>query len=834
MQGKGSMAPSSEDQKPSTKLGKLQQLLDELQQLAQAGETREAIHLSETALEVVSKNGEPQLWAWVQFQLGTSFGQAPGGDRSENLETAIEHYNQALLVYTIQDFPEQWAAIQNNLASAYANRIRGDRSENLERAIEYCFRALQLYTIQDSPEQWATAHNNLANAYANRIRGDRSENLERAIEYYNQALVVYTQTQSLESRAMIWSNLANVYANRTRGDHSENLERAIEHYQKALDVYTIQDFPEQWAATQNNLASAYAKRIRDDRSENLGRAIEHYQKALDVYTRRNFPQDCRNTAYALANLFYDENRFAEACKAYTIAHEASEVLRAEIQREEAKRKLAEENALLYARLVHCCLHEHDVDAAFEYAAAGKARALVDLLATGPFDPSDASTNYPRLTEDLRKAEELRKQISNLMTQLTNPGSRLTKSLEEMQAALRTLQDEHDALWEDMSYNYPWLTATQQVPMLSTGEARKLAAEQGATLVEFFEHADGWCAFIVSPGGVHYVALPRVDDELQERMLRWVVRIRSPAGRGRLSYGSLHRLHEALIAPLRDHLSSDTAIFLAPFSWLHLVPLGAALHPTTGHYAAEDFQLAFIPSISALRVVVERAHRRGELVEQPASVTLLVAAYPGAPGSNSYLPNVIPEAEAVASHFARVTSLIGEAATPEAVLEHAHRHDVVHLSCPSWFDSEVPEQSGLMLSGGWLTVQRIIADLRLERTRLLSMSASFGAEVAVRPVDEHVGLLQAMMIAGAQVVVASLWSVDDAASRAFFEAFYAQIEAGRSPAEALSQAARLVRSRPGWEHPYYWANFQVTGVAHEANVVGTKPQPDDVVTHTADS
>src|SRR5829696_2422646 len=160
MQGKGSMAPS-EDQKPSTKLGKLQQLLDEFQQLAQAGEMPEAIHLSETALELVSQNSEPQLWAWVQFQFGTSFGQAPGGDRSENLERAIEHYNRALLVYTIQDFPEQWAAIQNNLASAYANRIRGDRSENLERAIEYCFRALQLYTIQDSPEQWATAHNNL-------------------------------------------------------------------------------------------------------------------------------------------------------------------------------------------------------------------------------------------------------------------------------------------------------------------------------------------------------------------------------------------------------------------------------------------------------------------------------------------------------------------------------------------------------------------------------------------------------------------------------------------------------------------------------------------------
>jgi CHAT domain-containing protein len=56
-------------------------------------------------------------------------------------------------------------------------------------------------------------------------------------------------------------------------------------------------------------------------------------------------------------------------------------------------------------------------------------------------------------------------------------------------------------------------------------------------------------------------------------------------------------------------------------------------------------------------------------------------------------------------------------------------------------------------------------------------------------------------------------VDDAATRALFETFYTELVAGRSPASALQEAALSVRAQLGWEHPYYWAAFQVSGLAH---------------------
>ena len=52
--------------------------------------------------------------------------------------------SQALKVYTEKDFPADWAATQNNLANAYNDRIRGDRAENIEQAIEHYELALKV------------------------------------------------------------------------------------------------------------------------------------------------------------------------------------------------------------------------------------------------------------------------------------------------------------------------------------------------------------------------------------------------------------------------------------------------------------------------------------------------------------------------------------------------------------------------------------------------------------------------------------------------------------------------------------------------------------------
>ena len=110
----------------------------------------------------------------------------------------------------------------------------------------------------------------------------------------------------------------------------------------------------------------------------------------------------------------------------------------------------------------------------------------------------------------------------------------------------------------------------------------------------------------------------------------------------------------------------------------------------------------------------------------------------------------------------------------------------------------------MLAGGRLTLQQIIIEMLLDECHLVTLSAC-----------ESWVLTQAFMSAGAPTVISSQWRVNDSATRALFEAFYAHLTNGYSPARALREASRLIREQTGWEHPYFWAPFIVNGLAHQA-------------------
>jgi len=288
--------------------GDLLALLRELQVLKRLSDMPRRVELCQNAIRLVDRNNQPKLWSDLQNDLGNSLAQNPLGPRAENIDLAIDHYNQSLQVLTREAFPEHWAMTQNNLAAAYNNRIRGDRAENIDLAIDHFKQALQVLTCEAFPEQWAMTQNNLAVAYGKRIQGDRAENIDLAIDHFKQALQVYTHKAFPEDWAMTQNNLASAYSDRIRGERAENIDLAIDHYNQALQVYTREAFPEQWAMTRNNLASAYSNRKRGESAENIDLAIDHCNQALQVRTREAFPEQWAATQNNLAAAYSDRIR----------------------------------------------------------------------------------------------------------------------------------------------------------------------------------------------------------------------------------------------------------------------------------------------------------------------------------------------------------------------------------------------------------------------------------------------------------------------------------------------------------------------------------------------
>jgi len=699
----------------------------------------------------------------------------------------------------------------------------------MPRRVELCQTALALVKRDTQPKQWAELQNELGVSLWQNPLGDRTDNLEEAIKHYKQSQEVYTRQAAPFEWARGMNNLANAYLDRIKGGRADNIERGIDYFKQSLEVYTRQAFPFEWARSMSNLALAYNDRVRGERTENLEQAIDYIQQALEVRTRQSFPQDCRDTAYLLGRLLYDEGRFAKAREAFTIAHEAVEALRGEVAREGARRKLAEENADLYAHLVFCCLHEADtsdstekgehIEAAFEYTTAGKGRAFVDMLASARFDLFAAEADDPALAADLQAYREWRQQIDNLRTRLTGRDTGIGMNEQQRKQeweVLSNLQRQELERWEDLAYKYPRLTATQSAPSLSVEGAQMLASDLGATLVEFVQHAGGWSAFVVTSEAVRHVSLSDVNDEfLQESVTEWLDHIEDSKHHNESSYLALDEWYKRLIMPLKPHLPLSGKVVLALAGVLHLVPLSIARDPEHKRYLCDEYALSFAPSLAALRVTFEEARKKGTARDQLG--TLLAVAYPGELGQASYLSHTVSEARAIAKHFPQVSSLYRKAATPQAVVDEAKGQAVAHFSCHGTFDSNLPEQSGLALSGGYLTVQRIITELNLSDARLATLSACVTHRADLRAGEEHVGLVQSVLTAGAQSVVASLWSVPERATRALFEQFYSAVAKGEAPAPALTEAMRHVRQQPGWAHPFYWAAFQVSGLGYDVEV-----------------
>ncbi|MDE5096360.1 MAG: tetratricopeptide repeat protein, partial [Trichodesmium sp. St11_bin5] len=103
----------------------------------------------------------------------------PLGNKANNMEISIAGYEVVLKVFTYkshQSHRKIWAIIQNYLGVSYRERITGNKAESIESAINAFQQALLVYTQTDFPMEWANTQNNLGAAYRARIRGDKAQN----------------------------------------------------------------------------------------------------------------------------------------------------------------------------------------------------------------------------------------------------------------------------------------------------------------------------------------------------------------------------------------------------------------------------------------------------------------------------------------------------------------------------------------------------------------------------------------------------------------------------------------------------------------------------------
>lgn len=388
---------------------------------------------------------------------------------------------------------------------------------------------------------------------------------------------------------------------------------------------------------------------------------------------------------------------------------------------------------------------------------------------------------------------------------------------------------------------------------------------GEALVEFLAFRGGegpaapagLLALVSSGGGAPRRLVPYAELAPVERALAEYRRSVEPqgggdkAGRAARLRQSAQALHAALWAPLEPLLHGRQRVWVVPDGLVATVPLHA-LAGADGEALATRVDLRVL---NAPQTLLERpaatpagralvlggpdfggAPRRGAGSDRAVTLGIRLQDLWFAP-----LPGALAEAAAVGRLLqpaGGATVLTGAQATKQAVFA-AQAPRVMHLATHGYFlddvraldDDEDPLQalalSGLALRGanvalsagvkngapgsrdGLLTALEVTA-LDLRRTQLVVLSACETGLGRLQNGEGVLGLTRAFHEAGARFVLSTLWSIDDEGTKAFMDLFYAEVAAGRAPAEALAAARQAFLRHPRFSDPYYWAPFVLTG------------------------
>ena len=314
------------------------------------------------------------------------------------------------------------------------------------------------------------------------------------------------------------------------------------------------------------------------------------------------------------------------------------------------------------------------------------------------------------------------------------------------------------------------------------------------------------------------------------------------------------------------LGDARLILLSPDGALNLVPFGALVDEEQ-RYLVERFTFVYLTtSRDLLRLQTQSPERQGPVVianpDFDGGGTLplvqVAAATVRADSRRSVdftsmrfgpLPGTAEEAVGLTNLLSKSWVLTGAAAT-EAALKQVHGPHILHIATHGFFladQTREPERtraaivsnefsdiplrpsslwvenpllrSGLALAGanqrqsgaedGVLTALEA-AGLDLWGTKLVVLSACETGVGAVQNGEGVYGLRRALVMAGAESQVMSLWKVADEATRDLMVAYYKRLLSGEGRAEALRQVQLAMLASEERQHPFYWAGFIPSG------------------------
>ncbi|RLL49446.1 CHAT domain-containing protein, partial [Mariprofundus sp. EBB-1] len=443
-----------------------------------------------------------------------------------------------------------------------------------------------------------------------------------------------------------------------------------------------------------------------------------------------------------------------------------------------KMGFAGDKQTVYSDLVTALMDVGRYDEAFAYAERGKARALVDMLASKKkFSGGDvlSVSEQNQLLAQLDTAEAKFRVISGNDVDRSSTRSVVIKNREAL------------------IQQAPELSSLVTVAAPDVKEIQNLLPA-GETLIEYYGSGNNLFAFVVSKEGIQGVKLKAKGLAADVASFREA--ILHPKSAAYKTSGK--KLYNRLITPISNGINGKN-ITIVPHGALHYVPFSAL---TAGKgFLIDRYNLRVLPSASVMKFLKVNKNKAG---------TLLALGNPDLGDKKFDLPFAEKEAIKVSKRMKGSKLLLRGSATETAIKSYGNSFKYLHFASHGTFDAEKPLNSGLLLAkdaqnDGILTVGELY-DLNLNAD-LVTLSACETALGKIANGDDVVGFTRGFLYAGASSIVSSLWQVDDAATSVLMQSFYDNL--GKTDKRSALRNAQLT-TKSKYTHPYYWAAFQITG------------------------
>ena len=539
----------------------------------------------------------------------------------------------------------------------------------------------------------------------------------------------------------------------------------------------------------------------------FNKAKENIESALNIALALNH-NSLKQKLYSIFGDYYaEQNLDSLAIEKYKKSIEKADIIRDFLEVEAHKSGFMTRVIDVYKKLIAILIKQNRKSEAFKYLEQMKARVLLDILNQEKIDYSKVITPAESKTELslISSIEKLTKMIYSNQQNQSDQKISLQLERENKQKELTAFQEnlfiQYQGLREKRGRGQPIDSVENAQDLLDTKEAAIYFLPTHEYLFTFILTKEDFSILTVD------ISMDNINLSINQllngiKVLNW-----------NIEHSKI--LYEILIEPITDIIKDKETLCIIPEGKLNYIPFQALLNSKRQKYLIEDYAIYYSPSLSSLKWL-----RTKTIKENKNLLAFGDCDFSGEKNINTMrekliaLPATGEEVKALNVIYSPNANIfLGSNATESNFNNQSTKFGIIHLATHSLVNEALPLFSSIAFSkengeDGFLEAREIIQmELNAQLVILSACKTAFGKQIAG---EGMLGLTRAFFTAGIPSVVASLWQVEDNATKVLMVEFHKRIKEGNTPDLALKGAQIYMIKNSGYTDPLFWSPFILVG------------------------